>query len=147
MLIVCPGEAFTGMAVISGVGLIKSGWEGDDRASVRKKTHRGTPSCIHISTSHHTSHKNYNRGDDLGPCHPINAPPEVPHHLYWLFSVLHGQEKAVWKSRPGHLLLFYHCVLNSIWMYLWCGATKCISLVVQTWSVFPNLVTNICEPA
>ena len=39
------------------------------------------------------------------------SPPEVPHHLHWLFSVLHSQEKAMWKSRPGHLLLFYHCVL------------------------------------
>ena len=37
--------------------------------------------------------------------------PEVPHHLYWLFSVLHGQEKAMWKSRLSHLLLFCHCVL------------------------------------
>ena len=34
-----------------------------------------------------------------------------PHHLYCLFSVLLGQEKAMWKSRHGHLLLFYHCIL------------------------------------
>ena len=28
-----------------------------------------------------------------------------------VFSVLQGQEKAMWKSIPGHLLSFYHCVL------------------------------------
>ena len=40
----------------------------------------------------------------------------VPHCQYWLFSVLHGQEKAMWKSRLGCLLLCCHCVLNSIRM-------------------------------
>ena len=46
----------------------------------------------------------------LDPYCPIN-PSSGLHCLYWLLSVLHGQEKAMRESRPGCLLLFYHCVL------------------------------------
>ena len=37
-------------------------------------------------------------GDDVGPCQPITDPPEVLHRLYWLFSVLHGEEKLRGKA-------------------------------------------------
>ena len=57
-----------------------------------------------ISASGSTTWGKYNEGME-----DTSSPVEVPHNLYWHFSVLHGQEKAMWKSRPGHLLLFLHC--------------------------------------
>ena len=88
-----------------------------NRDPVRKKTlRRCTPSSSlmpnkspHQSQTTTQGEANIYVGNDLGPCCRIKAPqkslPSVP-----AFSVLHGQEKATWKSRPGHLL-FYHCVL------------------------------------
>ena len=81
--------------------------------------------------------------DALDLCCPIKAPQEVLLHLYWLFSALHGQEKAVWKSRPG-ILSNWMC-FDSARDYLWYGAIKCISFVVLMYSVFPNLVTNFFD--
>ena len=89
---------------------------GGNRASIRKKTPRGTLIATAIcQTSHHTSHKPQQKTKLMcqsGSMPSYRSPPEVLHHLYRLFSVLHGQEKAMWKCRPGHLLLFLHCVLR-----------------------------------
>ena len=56
--------------------------------------------------------------DALDLCRPIKA-PKRSYSICTDFSALHGQEKAVWKSRPGYLLLFYQieCVLilSMIW--------------------------------
>ena len=43
---------------------------------------------------------------------PVKA-PQMSHTVCTglILSVLYGQEKTMWKSRPNHLLLFYHCIL------------------------------------
>ena len=62
--------------------------------------------------------------------HPTEAPRGPSPSVYLL--VLHGQGKAMWKSRSGCPLLFYHCV----WII------KCILLVVPI-QFFSNLVTQL----
>ena len=68
-------------------------------------------------------------------------PPRGPSPSVLAFQWFAWPRKSHVESRSGHLLLSCHCVLISIilWMHLWYGATKCISLVVPTWSVFSNL--------
>ena len=107
------------MAEIPGLMLIRgrSGGGGWQQGSSKKKFPRGTPSSSHMLNKLPYQSQTTTKveakclGDTLGPCYPIKAPPEVP---YWLLSDFHGQEKAVWKSRPGCplgiLLLYFDSV-------------------------------------
>ena len=79
----------------------------------------------------------------LGPCHPIK-PPQSALTICTGFSVFcMAKKKPCGKADLAiscHFVTVFWIVLL-LWMYLWYGATKCISLVVRTWSVFSNLVT------
>ena len=107
------------------------------------KRHPEAPLVTAIcQTSHHTSYKPQQKTKLMCSRWSGLLKPQFLHHLYWLFSVLYGQDKVVWKTRSANLLLSHHCVLISIWIsIIW--TTKCISLVVHASLVFSNLVTYV----
>jgi len=63
-------------------------------------------------------------------CGIILKAPRGPSPSLLAFSILYGQEKAMSKSRPGHFLLFYHCVLIVYeCIYKWYGTIKIMHFI------------------
>ena len=116
------------------------GWEGGNRASVRKKH----PEAQLFAKEATTSVTNHNRrqsecvGDDLGPCHPIKTPSGGPS-----LSVLAFQCFAWPQKKPcGKADLVTSCYLITVfWIVYECIYDMEQQNAVHTWLVFSNLVT------
>ena len=105
--------------VKSGAYVYGKGWvewdvevDGINRYPVGEKTPRGTlallPKQVTTPCINYIIRQGQHLGDTLYPYKPIEFPRGTNTlDMYWHLSVLHGQDKAMWKSRPGHLLLFY----------------------------------------
>ena len=92
------------------------GWEGGNKSSVRKKILRGTPSSGHIPNKlphqpQTTTEDEANMQEMIQVHAVLLGPPKDPSLSVLAFQWFAWPSKAVWKSRPGHLLLCYHCVL------------------------------------
>ena len=133
------------MAVISAAALIRGRWVVGTGIQLEKR-HPEPPQAPAISqTSHHISHKPQQMKLMCRRQSGFMLPPRSPSPPVLAFQCFAWPGKAVWKSRPGHLLLFYHSVLivyeciydmeqqNAFHLLCKCGRFS------QTWSRICNV--------
>ena len=81
--------------------------------NIREKISSGTPSSSHVPSKSpqqsQTTTEDKAKVQEMIWVHDVLLKPII---CTGFTVFLHGQEKTVWISRHGHLLLFYHCCMN-----------------------------------